>query len=143
MPSKAATRVRHLIALDSAKVVSRLELRQDEMVTLFSKLRDRGPLLQTVHSWFGSIAFSELSSLEPFEQRAVSVFYGVLDELRWYLQYTEDMPGQVQTRLIVFARRLKSGQKDLAAVIGEAQNDGAPVVDAEVIVPPKKKRLRR
>ena len=58
--SKAASapqRVRHLIALDASNVMRRLEARHAEMVALFSRLRDRAPMLETVHSWFDTAGF--------------------------------------------------------------------------------------
>lgn len=129
----AAQRVRHLIAVDTAKVMKRLATRQTEMVRLFSRLRDRSPLLEVVHSWFESITFSELAAIEPHEQRAVNAFYDLLGDLRWYLQYTEDMPLQVQQRVVKFVHELRTAHRALTSVIGPADAEGAPVVEAEVI----------
>jgi hypothetical protein len=80
-----ADRVRHLLAVDAATVMARLVKRQAEMVRLFSRLRDRSPLLEVVQSWFQSIKFSELACLEPREQKAITAFYERLADLRWYL----------------------------------------------------------
>ncbi len=43
-----AARTRQLIALDATNVMRRLAARQEEMIALFSRLRDRAPLLQTL-----------------------------------------------------------------------------------------------
>src|SRR5688572_27011204 len=91
----AAVGVRNLIALDAANVLRRLVSRHQDMVGRFSRLRDRAPMLETVKSWFLTISFADLSSLSPEEQGAGNTFYEQLAELRWYLQYTEDMPTQV------------------------------------------------
>ena len=128
-----AERVRHLIALDAQNVIRRLRARSEEMVSLFSRLRDRGPMLQTAHTWFGTITFTELSLLEPVEQKAVNAFYEALDELRWYLQYTEDMPGTVQTRITQLVRALDEQHHALTAAIGHPDAQGARVVEAEVV----------
>src|SRR5437868_293149 len=98
--------------------MKRLATRQAEMVRLFSRLRDRSPLLEVVHSWFQTITFGELSSIEPHEQKAVNVFYELLGELRWYLQYTEDMPLQVQQRVVKFVHELRAAHQTLTSVIG-------------------------
>lgn len=132
-PSDAAARVRHLIALDAANVLRRLGERQAEMVRLFSRLRERGPLLEPLHSWFDTVAFAELSALSPHEQRAVNAFYAQLGELRWYLRYTEEMPGQVQLALAQRARALAEGHHALTAAIGPPDGVGAPVVEARVV----------
>ncbi len=129
----AAHRVRHLLALDAERVMARLSKRQGEVVKLFSRLRDREPLLAMVDSWFGSATFTELATLEPFEQAAAHAFHDVLDELRWYLTYTEDMPLTVQSTLDQFARRLDEAHRALVAQLGPSGAQGAPVVDAQVV----------
>ncbi len=126
-------RTRHLIALDARNVMKRLAGRRDEMIQLFSRLRDREPLLVAVHTWFVTITFSELSVLEPHEQNAVSAFYEVLAELRWYLQYTQDMPGKLQQRLDQHLKELDEHYRQLTAAIGPPDAKGGPVVDAKVV----------
>ena len=135
LPDGHAARVRHLLALDAANVMSRLAARQDEMVALFSRLRSREPLLEPLQSWFSSIAFAELVALSPAEQRAANSFYEQLAGLRWYLQYTEDMPGQVQLKLSALLRKLETGHAQLVAALGPPDSSGAPVVNAEVVPP--------
>ncbi|MBL8955202.1 MAG: hypothetical protein JNK82_30775 [Myxococcaceae bacterium] len=129
----AAERVRHLIAVDTAAVMKRLATRQTEMVRLFSRLRDRSPLLEVVHSWFSTISFGELAAIEPHEQKAVNAFYELLSDLRWYLQYTEDMPLQVQQRVVKFAHELRAAHRALTEVIGPAEAEGAEVIEAQVL----------
>jgi hypothetical protein len=129
----AAQRVRHLIAVDAATVMKRLGTRQGEMVRLFSRLRDRSPLLEVVHSWFQTISFAELAAIEPHEQRAVTLFYDLLSDLRWYMQYTEDMPLQVQQRVVKFVHELRTAHQQLTDVIGPADGEAAPVVEARVL----------
>jgi hypothetical protein len=119
--------------LDAAPVMGRLDRRQVEMVSLFSKLRDRAPLLGVVQSWFASISFAELASVEPKEQAAITTFYELLGDLRWYLQYTEDMPLQVGQRVSQFHRELIVSHRTLTACIGPPEAEGAPVVEVKVV----------
>lgn len=130
---ETAERVRHLIAVDTATVMKRLERRQTEMVRLFSRLRDRNPLLEVIDSWFQTITFTELAAIEPHEQKAVNVFYELLGELRWYLQYTEDMPLQVQQRVTKFVHELRAAHRILTEIIGPADAQGAEVIEARVL----------
>ncbi len=128
-----SARIRHLIALDAANVMKRLAARRDEMITLFSRLRDREPLLVAVHSWFVTITFGELAVLDPAEQKAVSIFYEALAELRWYLQYTQDMPGKLQQHLDQHLRDLDTRYRELTVAIGPPDAKGGAVVDAKVV----------
>jgi hypothetical protein len=132
--TELAARVRHLIALDAANLMARIAARHEPMVSVFSRLRDRNPMLQTVHSWFLSVDFKELSALEPFEQNSVNQFYSLVGELRWYLQYTEDMPALVRQKVSNFVRRLVDAHVKLTAIIGPPDADGAPVIEGEVVV---------
>lgn len=130
-----AQKVRHLIALDASNIMKRLALHHVEMVSLFSRLRDRAPMVETVKSWFCSVEFSALAELEPSEQAAANAFYQELGELRWYLQYTEDMPMRVQQEVVTRLAQLQTAHRKLTGAIGPPDAEGAPVVDAEVVGP--------
>ncbi len=137
-----ALRIRHLLAVDASNVMTRLAARQDTMVGLFSRLRDREPMLTVVDTWHDTITFSELATLEPVEQKSVNRFYELLGELRWYLGYTEDMPVQVQAKLTHFVRRLEASYGELVAVIGPPESDGARLVEVQVVSRVSKKPRR-
>lgn len=139
----AASRVRHLLALDAVNVIRRLTARRQEMVVLFSRLRDRGPLLSASESWFPTATFGELAALEPAEQRAVNQFYELLGELRWYLLYTQDMPLQLQGRIDAFVERLETDQRLLLAVLGHTAEPGRVEVEREVVPLHRPRRLPR
>jgi len=129
-----AARVRHLVALDAQNVMHRLDARADEMVGLFSRLRTRTPMLEATESWLPTASFGELVQLEPHEQAAVSDFHEALGALRWYFEYTEDMPGTVQATAAAHLTRLREAHARLRAVIGAPREQGAPAVDASVVV---------
>jgi hypothetical protein len=103
------------------------------MVGLFSRLRDRSPMLETVHSWFDTAGFPELSVLEPGEQAAINAFYEELGELRWYFEYTEDMPTTVLSTVAARVKKLVEAYRKLVGIIGEPLAQGAPAVVAEVV----------
>ena len=128
-----AQRVRHLLALDAQNAMTRLFARHEEMVQLFSRHRDRAALLRPLKSWFVDITFADLVILQPREQRAVNVFFEALADLRWYLEFTEDMPGQVRLGLGQHLRTLRQSYDALTHAIGLPDADGAPVVDAPVL----------
>jgi hypothetical protein len=129
----SSARIRHLLALDAANVMARIASRQEVVVALFSRLRDRAPLLGMVQSWFTSISFGDLARLEPREQHAVNTFHRLLEELRWYLAYTEDMPSRVQQLLTLHVRRIELAHRALVAELGPPQGNGQPLVEAEVV----------
>ena len=123
------TRVRHLLSLDADAVMKRLVAKQDEAVGLFSRLRTREGMVELCRSGFTTITFSELVRLEPREQQAVEAFHQVLNELRWYVRYTEDMPSTVKSTVTLYVARLDELHHLLNAAIGPPDAKGHRVID--------------
>jgi hypothetical protein len=126
-PGRAAQkeRVRHLVFLDAAALMKRLDERRHEMIALFSRHRDREPLLAPLRSWVPSASFQEIVLLAPAQQAAVSGFYEALDELRWYFRYTNDMPGSAQQVFEHHLRRLAKAHQSLEVELRPAAARGA------------------
>lgn len=144
-----AARVRNLLAMDAASIMRRLEARRDEMFNLFSRLRSREPLLETIASRYADGAFEHLLHLPEQEQAVVDRYYSTLDEMRWYFTYTEDMPGTAHVNFTKLHKRLEEAYRVLVVTLGPPVSaDGARVVDAEVLrredtPPPEEKPLAR
>jgi hypothetical protein len=134
-----AQNVRCLLSVDAANVMARLAVREEEMVTLFSRHRDRRPMLETIHAIGPTAGFGELALLAPLEQVAVNGFYERLAELRWYLQYTEDMPVQVRLKLKELFKRLSVAHRAMVSVLKVVDTGHGPVVEARVEVMPRKR----
>ncbi len=124
-------KVRHLLSLDADAVMKRLASKQDEAVGLFSRLRTREGMVELCKSNFGTITFSELVRLEPTEQAAVEAFHHTLNELRWYVRYTEDMPSTVKSTVTLYVVRLTELHHALNAVIGPPAASGHRVIQAK------------
>lgn len=132
----AEEQVRHLIAVDAMNVMRRLTARLEEMVALFSRLRSRAPMLETLHSTFGTASFADLAMLTITEQTAVNAFYESLSELRWYASYTEDMPQLVRSTVAQHLRKLQFAYARLIEVMGAPGADAGPVVDVDFVEAP-------
>jgi hypothetical protein len=59
----------------------------------------------------------------------VHAFHELLDQLRWYVSYTEDMPSTVKTTVSQYVRRLDELHRALVLVIGGPEAGGHPVID--------------
>ncbi|HEY3449544.1 MAG TPA: hypothetical protein VGK67_24540 [Myxococcales bacterium] len=136
-------RIRNLIALDAEGVVKRVAERKDEMIAMFGLHRDREPLLSPLRSWVPSASFQELTQLSTGQQSAVTAFYEVLDGLRWYFRYTNDMPGTAQQVFAHHRKRLAASYLQLQAALGPAV--AVPASEAPEAPPPapEEKRPRR
>jgi hypothetical protein len=123
--STDAERVRNLVALEAAGLMRRLAQRSEEMISLFSRLREREPLLAPLRSPLTTMSFEHLALLEPRQQSALGHFVDELEALRWYFQYTTDMPSSAQLRLRQHRRSLEAAYQRLAEEIGPAQAPAA------------------
>lgn len=132
-------RIVSLIALDADALVKRLAERKDEMVAMFSRHREREPLLSPLRSWVPSASFQEIVLLSPALQAAVSGFYEELDALRWYFRYTNDMPGTAQQVFAHHLRKLEAAHARLVEALGPARVPGARSVKPRT---PRRKRSK-
>jgi hypothetical protein len=132
-------RVRHLLALDAAAVMRRLNDRRDEMVTIFSRQRDREALVSPMRSTLSTMRFSEIVRLTLREQKAVFEFHEALDDLHWYLRYTVDMPGTLEMRLQFHLKLLNERHGRLVDVLGPVTEQDLDA-DMPVIAPPKRRK---
>ena len=87
-----ADRLRLLLAMEVARVVVQLRERLEFKVTNWSRHRSREPFLDTLFTRWRTAALPDLVLLEPAQVRALEGFYAVVDDLRLYLTWTDDMP---------------------------------------------------
>jgi hypothetical protein len=90
--AERAERVAYGLALEIARIVDDLELRQVFLVEMWGRHRDRGPFLDTLHTRYATLGFPELALLPPDALAKVDEFYRELEEFRLYVRFTEDMP---------------------------------------------------
>lgn len=90
--AERAERVALLIAMEIARIVDDLEVRQAFLLDIWGRHRDRGPFLDSVFSRWGTLGFPELALLPGDALLKVEEFYRELEEFRLYLRFTEDMP---------------------------------------------------
>jgi hypothetical protein len=85
-------RSRILLGLEVHRITDDLLRRRSLLVELWGRHRVRTPFLDTTFQRYRSMSMGELMVLERSEIEAVEAFYRELDELRFYLSHTEDMP---------------------------------------------------
>jgi hypothetical protein len=123
-------RVRHLIALDAQDVFLRIRDQHEEAVALFSRLRTRDALTDLCRTLYASITFADLARLSPAEHKVIAAFYACVEQLRWYVRFTEDMPSTVKSTVAQFHRRLEHLHRELTIALGPPEADGHRTVNA-------------
>lgn len=96
-----------LLKLEIERIMFDVEFRKDVLFKLWSKERTREPLLRTLHSRFFELSFNSLILLPKSLFKKVDSFYKTLDDLTFYVTYTEDMPHTMKTTFDMFLKELK------------------------------------
>jgi hypothetical protein len=88
-----------VIRLDAQRVFERIKYRQPEYMQHFSAKRTRDHFGEVFKHRYDEIQVSDL--LKCGEEVIISLdqFYAKVDDLKWYLMVTEDMPGAVQEQV--------------------------------------------
>ena len=87
-----------ILKLDSKRLYERVVQRRKEYMVTFAVKRTREHFKDVFFSRFDTITFSELKSLSPELISCLDNFYGFIDDLKWYLNSTEDMPATVEDK---------------------------------------------
>lgn len=113
-----AQRVAYNLALEIARIVDDLELRETFLVEMWGRHRDRGPFLDTLASRYRTLGFPELSLLPEDAVAKVDEFYRELDEFRLYVRFTEDMPTSLADAYRWQLRRLQAYAEQAVGALG-------------------------
>lgn len=99
IPPDAARRLRRMLAAEIRRITADLHRRRGLLVELWGRHRVRTPFLDTVFQRYRTVTMSEMLMLDCGQAEAVEHFYAELDDLRFYLTYTEDMPRSLMVAL--------------------------------------------
>ena len=94
-----AQRVLLLIKNDSKRLYERVQLRAPEYMLIFKQKRTHQHFREIYNHRYEHTSVSELKLLSQELIVALDSFYSKVDEIRWYLYYTEDMPTTVEDNL--------------------------------------------
>jgi len=96
-----------LLKLDAKNLFERIYSRRKEYITIFSVHRTRKPFSEVFRSRYDSTTIESLSGCGVETIHALNQFYTEVDELKWYLDYTEDMPNTVEEKVESSVIKLK------------------------------------
>ena len=90
--SEFPLRLRRLLALEVSRIVEDLEARRELLLDVWSRHRDRGPFVDTLHSRWKTLSMPDLATLDTEMVVHVEAFYRELEDLSLYFRFTQDMP---------------------------------------------------
>ncbi|MEQ1501892.1 MAG: hypothetical protein ABMB14_06660 [Myxococcota bacterium] len=118
--SELPERLRRLLAIEIERIAEDLEIRRGFLVEIWSRHRDRGPLLDTIFSRWRTLALADLALIDADAVVACEAFYRELDELRLYFQFTQDMPTTLDERFAEAYRRIAAYAELAVRLLGGA-----------------------
>lgn len=89
-------RVLLLLKLDAQHLYERVQLRAPEYMLVFSMKRTREHFKEIFCYRYSDATIGELKLLSPELIIALDEFYTSVEEIKWHLFYTEDMPKTVE-----------------------------------------------
>jgi len=101
-------RVLVLLKLDAKRLFFRIRDREPEYLAVFSLKRSRTHFKEIFTNRYDEIKISELLHCSQDVIVGLDQFYSKVEEMRWYLGYTEDMPGTVDEKVRHFIHDLTS-----------------------------------
>ncbi len=120
-----------ILKLDSKRLYERVVERRKEYMATFAVKRTREHFKEVFFSRYDSITFTDLKILSPELIGCLDNFYGFVEELKWYLMSTEDMPATVEDKTGRDIKELKNSYDTLVLYL-EAELDVSSVKSAEV-----------
>ncbi|MBY0413126.1 MAG: hypothetical protein K2Q18_03125 [Bdellovibrionales bacterium] len=105
--SEDTQRMLMLLKLDAKRLFERIKYRSPEYMYEFSLKRTRDHFPAVFTNRYDSITIKELMVCGQEVIVGLDQFYTKVDEMRWYLNHTQDMPNRVEDKVFLFARELE------------------------------------
>ena len=99
MESEVKKSFLRLIKLDANNLYSRIKSRRDDYLRVFSMKRTRQHYNEVFKNKYMDTPLSDLKLIKDETVLILDEFYSRANNLKWYLEYTEDMPTQIEDHL--------------------------------------------
>lgn len=103
-----------LFKLDAQNLLQRVRSRRKEFVEVFAMRRTRDHFPGVFSSRYERATIKDLAHCSTETIAALDQFYGLVDEMKWYLFQTEDMPSTVEETIFRLTKRLDKLHSTLA-----------------------------
>ncbi len=95
-----------LFKLDAFNLLQRIKTRRKEFVDIFAMRRTREHFAWVFASRYDRATIKDLAHCSGETIAALDQYYGLADEMKWYLFQTEDMPNTVEESIFRLTKRL-------------------------------------
>lgn len=105
--SEATQRMLMLLKLDARRLFERIKFRAPEYMYDFSLKRSRDHFPEIFTNRYDSVSIKDLMLCGQEVLAGLDQFYTKVDEMRWYLNHTQDMPNRVEDKIHSHIRELE------------------------------------
>ena len=105
--SEDTQRMLMLLKLDAKRLFERIKYRAPEYMYEFSLKRTRDHFPEVFKNRYDTTTMKELMLCGQEVLAGLDQFYTKVDEMRWYLNHTQDMPNRVEDRIQGHIRELE------------------------------------
>lgn len=106
-PSDESLRMLLLVKLDAKRLFDRAKYRAPEYLNEFSLKRTRDHFKDIFKNRFDDVTIKELMLVGNEVNVGLDQFYSKIDEIKWYLNHTQDMPNRIDDKMSSHLRELE------------------------------------
>ncbi len=105
--SEETQRMLMLLKLDAKRLFERIKYRSPEYMYEFSLKRSRDHFPAVFNNRYESSTIRDLMLCGQEVIAGLDQFYSLVDEMRWYLNHTQDMPNRMEDKVLSYVRELE------------------------------------
>ena len=105
--SEESQRLLMLLKLDAKRLFERIKYRSPEYMYEFSLKRSRDHFPAVFNNRYETTTIRDLMLCGQEVIAGLDQFYTKVDEMRWYLNHTQDMPNRMEDTVHAYARELE------------------------------------
>jgi hypothetical protein len=115
--SENTQRMLMLLKFDAKRLFERIKYRAPEYMYTFSLKRSRDHFPEVFTNRYDGISIKDLMLCGQEVIAGLDQFYSKMDEMRWYLNHTQDMPNRVEDKIHSHIRELEKFYETLSLFI--------------------------
>lgn len=106
-----------LLKLDAKNLFNRIKYRKIEYITILAVKRNRTHFQDIFYTRYNQIMFDSLLGCSTDVITALDQYYSTVEEMKWYLNHTEDMTNTVEDKVQRFEKNLETHYQTLVLYI--------------------------
>lgn len=122
-----------ILRIDAQRLYERIKYREAEYMYHFSAKRTRDHFTEIFKNKYQTVTVDDLKLCGEEVIVGLDQFYAKVDEMKWYLMVTEDMPGTVQEHVTHMIREIDESYDILQLYINAELDNYRPQVTPSLV----------